>query len=232
MNLDGYVPLQNSTVLEETLFQNNFVAGINFDDSYSKLTALPNQLAYSIRFPAELRTASATANALYANWRTDLLFPLFQEGGPRSKDSDDGGIPPGYYREGFVHIQHAVSTAFIELITKTTNLPKIFLQRYPYPGYTDDVLLQGLEQFVSLIILLSFVYPCINTVKVYMHQIFLNFFFSKKKNIFLVHNNREGTTVKGSNENYGTSKLVTLVRLVYKITYFHDGLNNIDGHFT
>lgn len=166
LNLSGYVTLQNSEILEQNLFQNNYIAGIDFGDSLSDLKALPNQLAYTIRFPAELRTARATANVLYANWRTDLLFPLFQEGGPRSKEYDDGGIPPGYYREGFVQIQNAISRAFIELITKTTNLPDIFLQRFPYPGYTDDVLLQGLEQFVSLIILLSFVYPCINTIKV------------------------------------------------------------------
>lgn len=166
LNLSGYVTLQNSSVLEQSLFQNNFIAGIDFGDSYADLKALPRQLDYSIRFPAELRTARATANVLYANWRTDLLFPLFQEGGPRNKDFDDGGIPPGYYREGFVQIQNSISSAFIELITKTTNLPEIFIRRYPYPGYTDDVLLQGLEQFVSLIILLSFVYPCINTIKV------------------------------------------------------------------
>lgn len=136
---------------------------------------LPKQLAYTIRFPAELRTVSATTSIFLANWRTDLLFPLFQRGGPRNKAWDDGGIPPGYYREGFVQIQNAISSAFIGLITKTASLPDIFLQRYPYPAYTQDELLEGLEQFVSLIILLSFVYPCINTVKVGMIELMLLF---------------------------------------------------------
>lgn len=39
------------------------------------------------------------------------------------------------------------------------------MQRFPYPPYVDDILLTGLENIVSLIIMLSFVYPCTNTVK-------------------------------------------------------------------
>lgn len=39
------------------------------------------------------------------------------------------------------------------------------MQRYPYPPYISDSLLTGLETIVPLIIMLSFVYPCTNTVK-------------------------------------------------------------------
>ena len=39
------------------------------------------------------------------------------------------------------------------------------LQRFPYPPFVIDLLLQGLQALVSLFILLSFVYPCINIIK-------------------------------------------------------------------
>ena len=39
------------------------------------------------------------------------------------------------------------------------------MQRFPYPPFVIDFLLQGLQALVSLFILLSFVYPCINIIK-------------------------------------------------------------------
>lgn len=39
------------------------------------------------------------------------------------------------------------------------------LQKFPYPPFVFDILLQGLQTLVSLFILLSFVYPCINIIK-------------------------------------------------------------------
>lgn len=40
------------------------------------------------------------------------------------------------------------------------------MQRYPYPEWIEDILLRALQSFVGLIIMLSFVYTCISTVKV------------------------------------------------------------------
>lgn len=40
------------------------------------------------------------------------------------------------------------------------------MQRFPYPTWINDPLLTALESFVGIIIMLSFVYTCINTVKV------------------------------------------------------------------
>lgn len=39
------------------------------------------------------------------------------------------------------------------------------MQRLPYPPYNKDILLEGLKSLVSLVVLLSFIYPCINTVR-------------------------------------------------------------------
>lgn len=40
------------------------------------------------------------------------------------------------------------------------------MQRFPYSSWLDDPLQAVLQSFVSLMFMLSFVYPCINTVKV------------------------------------------------------------------
>lgn len=124
---------------------------------------MPDVLSFALRFPSELRTGQDSP--LTNNWRTDLLFPMFQTGGPRAVNESSGGLPPGYIIEGFIGIQNALSRAFTELRTNE-KVPEIIMNRYPYPPYTYDPLLEGLKQFVSIIILLSFVYPCINLVKV------------------------------------------------------------------
>jgi len=50
-------------------------------------------LHYTLRFPSELRTFAG--NPLSFNWRTDLLFPIFQVAGPRAPLEVGGGVPPG-----------------------------------------------------------------------------------------------------------------------------------------
>lgn len=44
--------------------------------------------------------------------------------------------------------------------------PMIQMKRFPYASWIEDPLLQALESFVGILIMLSFVYTCINTVKV------------------------------------------------------------------
>lgn len=46
------------------------------------------------------------------------------------------------------------------------DLPEILMCRFPYPSWINDPLLTALQGFVSIIFMLSFVYSCINTVKV------------------------------------------------------------------
>ena len=45
-------------------------------------------LQVTIRFPAELRLAENESD-----WRTHLLFPVYQVPGPRSKLYNQGGLP-------------------------------------------------------------------------------------------------------------------------------------------
>lgn len=54
---------------------------------------------------------------------------------------------------------------YINFLTNFTP-PVVKMQRFPYASWVEDKLLQALESFVGIIIMLSFVYTCINTVKV------------------------------------------------------------------
>lgn len=134
------------------------------------ISELPTNLKYSLRFPSESRTPTALLNQpLIFNWHTRLLYPLFSTGGPREREDNDGGML-WYFREGFVPIQDAIARSYIQIKCDdnpcgSEKLPEILLQRFPYPPYTYDVLLQGLETIVSFFILLSFIYPTINTVR-------------------------------------------------------------------
>lgn len=70
----------------------------------------------------------------------------------------------GYCKEGFLLLQDAISKAYIEHFT-TSVLPFVQFQRFPYPPYVDDPILPALTAFISTIILLSYVYPAINTIR-------------------------------------------------------------------
>jgi ATP-binding cassette subfamily A (ABC1) protein 3 len=122
-----------------------------------------------LRYPGELRRTQSIINPLIFNWRTDFLFPLFQTGGARNYWVPHDGIPSGYFIEGFLILQHLIFQAFASIKKsdsfKMEELPNVMLQKYPYPPFVLDVLLQGLQSLVSLFILLSFVYPCINIIK-------------------------------------------------------------------
>lgn len=78
-----------------------------------------------MRFPSELRTGRF--NPASNNWRTDLLFPRFDILGPRNRRSPNGGIPSGYYQEGFLAIQHSIANAFLQMKSEFS-MPEISIQ--------------------------------------------------------------------------------------------------------
>lgn len=84
-------------------------------------------MSYSLRFPGELRTIRH--NPLLFNWQTDRSTPRYEEPGPRTRNDNDGGIPPGYLREGFLPIQNAIATAFLSIQSNASAfMPKMFIQ--------------------------------------------------------------------------------------------------------
>ncbi|XP_061399279.1 phospholipid-transporting ATPase ABCA3-like [Musca vetustissima] len=152
----------DAAALEFAMVSNNYLAGVQFDDSWSNLADYPQKFAFSLRYPSELRTERAGSGK---TWLTTKLFMPMGSSGPRNPKAPDGGLPVGYIRESFLPVQHAISMAYIKLVTQRTDLPTVTIQRYPYPAYIYDPLLEGMAFFVPMIILLSFIYPCLNIVR-------------------------------------------------------------------
>uniref|UniRef100_A0A1B0A2W5 ABC transporter domain-containing protein n=1 Tax=Glossina pallidipes TaxID=7398 RepID=A0A1B0A2W5_GLOPL len=162
LDLDGFEGFPDSTAMEEALIDNNILAGIQFSESWSDMKTYPEKFSYSIRFPSELRTSVSDRQQ---TWLTTKLFLPFDISGPRNMNSTDGGLPVGYLREGFLPVQHAVSMAYMKLLTDQNDIPEVYMQRYPYPEHIFDPLLQGLAKMMPFIILMSFIYPCTCIVK-------------------------------------------------------------------
>ncbi|XP_022217622.2 LOW QUALITY PROTEIN: phospholipid-transporting ATPase ABCA3 [Drosophila obscura] len=148
--------------MEYDLVTHNYLAGVEF---VSETTSALNEKGfaytfnYRLRFPSELRTMYGP---IIETWRTSNLFPNYDMSGPRNMNASDGGVPVGYVMEGFLPLQHALTMSWLQLSTGRTSeqLPQIHLQRFPYRSYIYDPLLSGLQQLLSFIILLSFIYPC------------------------------------------------------------------------
>uniref|UniRef100_A0A8W4FGX7 ATP binding cassette subfamily A member 16 n=1 Tax=Sus scrofa TaxID=9823 RepID=A0A8W4FGX7_PIG len=93
-------------------------------------------------------------------WKTSLLFPNFPSGGPRNPSYQDGGSP-GYIREGFLAVQHALDKAIMlyhDSSAKETLFDgiSIFVQRYPYPAHPQDRLFLLTGDFLPLMFILMF----------------------------------------------------------------------------
>lgn len=210
MNLDPAIGRANSLELESYLTTNRIVAGIDFGNELSFATSLPTNLSYAVRYPSELR--SGRSNPLIFNWRTDILFPVFQTGGPRNRNETDGGLPSGYSREGFLAIQNSIAAAFLK-IQGSQEMPTVFM-RVSYIlvlSHTNPVKIHffvaiplsgthkrsATARFRSLCIANYPVELCVS-----LHQ------------YCQVYNNRKRKTAEGGNENHGASELVALDGLV------------------
>ena len=105
----------DSSILNNVLVSNNYLAGIEFDDDLRNVTEVPDNLNFSIRFPSEMRTISEPGSEFWATWWTILLFPNYQYAGARWINRSDGGYPVNYFAEGFVAVQSAVSQSIIKM---------------------------------------------------------------------------------------------------------------------
>lgn len=112
----------NAQAMESTLMSQNLLAGVEFGDSLSDVTSLPEKLSFALRFPAELRYSAG----LLSDWETRLLMVPFT---PRLRNpySDDGGAP-SYYNENFLSVQTAVSKAIIRERSPAADMPQVFIQ--------------------------------------------------------------------------------------------------------
>ena len=68
--------------------------------------------------------------------------------------------------EGFLGIQKVISDTILRRLTgDEVDDISINMQRFPHASWIDDPLLTALESFVGIIIMLSFVYTCINATR-------------------------------------------------------------------
>lgn len=125
---------------------------------------MPKTLSYSLRFPGGLR--SQVLDEEKYNWQTDRLFsrdpfPI------RYPDENDGG-PPSYHKEGFLAIQNAIANTFITYTKNSTaypTIPKILVNRFPYPSHFNNPFVTQMEVLLPLFFLLSLNYTFVNTVR-------------------------------------------------------------------
>nr|XP_022919055.1 ATP-binding cassette sub-family A member 3-like isoform X1 [Onthophagus taurus] len=167
--------VDNSTELQRTLELNEDVmfAGVQFDDMLSDKDNITKDMEVILRFPGELRTAGSTSPSSN-NWFTHLIFPIHQIPGPRDYNNNFGSTP-NYYFEGFLSLQHDISLEIINMHmarenVARKNLPTIIMQRYPYPAWISDSLLEDMKRLVGMFVMFGFSYACTNTVKVITYE--------------------------------------------------------------
>lgn len=161
----------NANEMDRNLFdvhmRNVVLAGISFDDSILSNKSFSSHPKVTLRFPGLSRIQlpnTTTLDTQIPNWRTHLVFPLYQSFGPRDSLSLTGG-EPGYCEEGFLKLQNEIFTAILHHYKENPRVPDFVVTRFPYPKYTVDALLPALISFISIFLLISFVFTAINTIK-------------------------------------------------------------------
>uniref|UniRef100_A0A182TFV1 ABC transporter domain-containing protein n=1 Tax=Anopheles melas TaxID=34690 RepID=A0A182TFV1_9DIPT len=171
MNLE-LQPLPNGSALQDFLLGTNSFAGVEFDIRLNGSSTLPQRLNYRLRFPGEQRSQFTVGHS----WQTDRRWGSRPDGGARFAEESDGGPSPGYFREGFLTLQHFIFKSFAQQFkTIPDPIPDVYLQRFPYPPFREDSFPSSLTTFLPISVMLAFIYPCISIVK--------NILFEKEKQI-------------------------------------------------
>ncbi|XP_053132329.1 phospholipid-transporting ATPase ABCA3 [Hemicordylus capensis] len=157
----------------------NVLAGLVFEHcSAHSQEPLPLQVSYRLRFKYSPRNAPRSEQTglnpnIDLEWHTRFLFPLFQLPGPREAKLDDGGTP-GYFREGFLTVQHAVDKAIIQYHTNASadllDNVTVVVRRFSYPPYVNDLFLLAIQNQLPLLLMLSFTYTSLNIVRAVVHE--------------------------------------------------------------
>uniref|UniRef100_A0A672NM31 ATP-binding cassette sub-family A member 3-like n=1 Tax=Sinocyclocheilus grahami TaxID=75366 RepID=A0A672NM31_SINGR len=140
---------------------------------------LPLQVSYHLRFTYSPRNAPAHEKSEFnpnndQDWHTLSLFPLIQLPGPREQHEPHGGTP-GYYREGFLQVQHAVDQAIMKAYNSTAaaallKRAQVLLARFPYPAFIYDVFILAIQSQLPLLLVLSFTYTSLNIVRAVVQE--------------------------------------------------------------
>uniref|UniRef100_A0A4W5MXT9 ATP binding cassette subfamily A member 3 n=1 Tax=Hucho hucho TaxID=62062 RepID=A0A4W5MXT9_9TELE len=156
------------------------LAAVVFEHSFTHDDEpLPQQVSYHLRFTFSPRSAPAKEKSeLNINndfdWHTLNLFPLFQLPGPREQFDCQGGTP-GYFREGFLAVQHAVNQAIMRSYNSTgaawlLSHTRVVLRRFPFPPFIYDVFILAIQNQLPLLLVLSLTYTSLNIVRAVVQE--------------------------------------------------------------
>ncbi|XP_045141968.1 ATP-binding cassette sub-family A member 17-like [Echinops telfairi] len=141
------------------------LAGIVFDHSFSNSKdPLPLSVRYSLRFSAIMRNflqLRLLTPLEFEGWTTAWLYPPNPGQEPRENMHNSGGHP-GYHKEGFLAIQHAVDKAIMwhhvqDAMTQMFKNVSVLLKRFPYGSYIQDHFFVVLQNEFSPLLMLSFI---------------------------------------------------------------------------
>uniref|UniRef100_A0A674DHP3 ATP binding cassette subfamily A member 3 n=1 Tax=Salmo trutta TaxID=8032 RepID=A0A674DHP3_SALTR len=144
---------QSRKVLAAVVFEHSFT----HDDE-----PLPQQVGLTININNDF------------DWHTLNLFPLFQLPGPREQYDLQGGTP-GYFREGFLAVQHAVNQAIMRSYNSTgaawlLSHTRVVLRRFPFPPFIYDVFILAIQNQLPLLLVLSLTYTSLNIVRAVVQE--------------------------------------------------------------
>ncbi|KAF8771560.1 ATP-binding cassette sub-family A member 3 like protein [Argiope bruennichi] len=145
---------------------NDILSGIVFDHTLEDGPYNSTNIKYKIR-PGKPESGNTVFQNTIPKWQTQYTFPIFPALGPRNRFLGWGGSP-GYMSKGFLSIQHALATSFMEIFANESDKKldvDIEMCRYPYPPFLDDNFILSLQSFFPMIICFSFIYPAVNIVK-------------------------------------------------------------------
>lgn len=158
----------------------NVLAAVVFEHSFNhSKDPLPLAVKYHLRFSYTRRNYMWTQTGSIflketEGWHTSSLFPLFPNPGPREPASPDGG-EPGYIREGFLAVQHAVDRAIMQYHSNTStrqlfqNLT-VIAKRFPYPPFISDPFLVAIQYQLPLLLMLSFTYTSLTIIRAIVQE--------------------------------------------------------------
>lgn len=158
----------------------NVLAAVVFEHAFNhSRDPLPLAVKYHLRFSYTRRNYMWTQSGSIflketEGWHTTSLFPLFPSPGPREPTSADGG-EPGYIREGFLAVQHALDRAIMQyhanastrqLFEKLTVVAK----RFPYPPFISDPFLVAIQYQLPLLLMLSCTYTSLTIIRAVVQE--------------------------------------------------------------
>ncbi|CAH0549210.1 unnamed protein product [Brassicogethes aeneus] len=148
----------------------------------SNFATKDEDISLSIRFPSELKFTQDTKED---SWKTYSNYPLDAKQGPRNHEENTGATP-NYFKEQFIQAQSMLTVSLIaakknipididfhkmmEGISGDTGIPVVKMQRFPYPPWKESPILEQLKTSLSLMIMLGFIYSCINIVKMITNE--------------------------------------------------------------